>query len=280
MQHMNDARIAVGQRIRALREERGLSRQQFADQLEVDVTAVAAWEAGKYSPRARYRNRIATLLGADAVTLFDPGRTDPAAPTATLVDTVTELADLLIELARRKPSRLRAVRLAAPYATAAHIQCDFRQLVAEQLLSGSLSVQRVEIFYSLDRLKEVLSNILRYDGRPYWVKSYCAGVSEVVPAMGGYYFDETDFLIGAYWTSIPPDRRPGLHLTGEAPRAYFNNYWDEIWRRGELLNIKGAHDLSAIRKVALALGLSAGQWPAFVEEARTLEVGDGAPPLV
>jgi hypothetical protein len=98
--------------------------------------------------------------------------------------------------------------------------------------------------------------------------------------MGGYFFDDTDYLIGAYWTGVPPHNRPGLRIRGEAFSTYFTAYWDEIWRRGAWLNMRGAHDLSALRKTALALGLDPGGWPRFVEEASVLEIGDGAPPLV
>jgi hypothetical protein len=47
-----------------------------------------------------------------------------------------------------------------------------------------------------------------------------------------------------------------------------------------LLNIRGGHDLSAVRDLALCLGLKKSLWNNFCEEARALEVGDGAPPLI
>jgi hypothetical protein len=98
--------------------------------------------------------------------------------------------------------------------------------------------------------------------------------------MGGYYFDDQEFLIGAYWTGVPPHHRPGLHMSGEPFGSYFRAYWDEIWQRGTYMNPRGSHDLSRCRKIALQLGLEAKDWTAFVEEARAYEVGDGAPPLI
>lgn len=278
---MLQMRRAVGGRIKRLREAKGFSRREVADQVKVDVTAVAAWEAAKYLPRDGNRLRLARVLGVDLQTLFN-GDADRSAPpiAATLVDSIEHLPGLLIELTRRTRQKLRAVRLAAPYTTPAYVQQEWRTLVSERLLSGTLEVQRIEIFYDLRRLQETLSNVLRYDGRAYHVKSYCPGLSEVVPAMGGYFFDDEEFMLGAYWTSVPPQRRPGLRMSGAPFRDFFEAYWDEIWSRGTLLNIRGAHDLSSIRAVALRLGLPPKHWKSFVEEASDFKIGDGAPPLV
>lgn len=141
-------------------------------------------------------------------------------------------------------------------------------------------MQRVEIFYDLRRLQEVISNLFRYAGHGYYVKSYCVGVSEVVPALGGYFFDDNEFLLGAYWTGVPPHQKPGLRMSGDPFRIFFREYWGEIWRRGARLSIDSAHDLAGIQAIAMKLGLPQKKWKDFVEEAKVLRVGDGVPPLV
>lgn len=270
----------IGRRIRALREQKGLSRRDLAALIGVDTTALAAWERGTYLPRAPRRTSLAKALGTDVWSLFEEiCATEPLAIRASTHDTITQLAGLLDEL-MRKSKMLRALRIAAPYSTPAYVQQDFRTEVSNRLLAGSIEVQRIEIFYSLERLKEALSNVFRYNGCAYNLKCFCTGITEVAPAMGGYYFDDDEFLIGAYWTGVPPTNRPGMHLTGEPFATYFNAYWDEIWRRGTLLNMRGSHDLTAVRTAALALGLNEAAWPQFVEEARELKIGDGAPPLI
>lgn len=278
---MPNVRLVIGRRIKRLREFKGLSRQQVATRLAVDLTAIAAWEAGKYLPREGRRLRLAALLDLDVSSLFaEEQESGPASGAATLVDTLAELPALLRDLSACAERELKAFRLAAPYPTPAHVQEEFRSILDARLLAGTLEVQRIEIFYDLARLKEVLSNIFRYDGRPYRVKSYCAGVKEVVPGMGGYAFDDREFLIGAYWSKVPPHARAGLRLSGEPFRTYFAAYWAEIWPRGTALNGRGAHELSSVRNVALQLGLEPSAWPHFVEEARNLEIGDGIPPLI
>jgi len=272
--------LIVATRIRRLRETRDLSRRDVAEALKVDVTAIAGWEAGRFLPRVGHRGPLAALLGVDCAGLFEDGAPGGCGASATLVDTIGELEPLLVRLVAETRHCLRALRIAAPYSTPAHVQHTFRTVLSGRLLAGEIEVHRVEIFYELPRLKEVLSNIIRYNGRGYHVKSYCAGSTEVVPGMGGYFFDDDEYLIGAYWTGVPPHERPGLRLSGEPFRTYFNEYWSEIWRRGTLLNIRGKHDLTLVRELALKMGLAPKDWPRFVKEARALEIGDGAPPLV
>ncbi|HEY5072405.1 MAG TPA: helix-turn-helix domain-containing protein [Caulobacteraceae bacterium] len=277
---MDPERI-VATRIRRLREAKDMSRRELAAALKVDVTALAGWESGKYLPRIGHRGQLASILGTDIKRLFEDAiEPDGDQPGATLFDTIAELEPLLARLIADTRSCLRALRIAAPYSTPAHVQKTFRTTVANRLLTGDIEVHRVEIFYELSRLKEVLSNIIRYDGCRYYVKSYCAGSTEIVPGMGGYFFDDSEFLIGAYWTGVPPHHRPGLRLSGEPFRTYFNDYWNEIWRRGTLLNIRGMHDLTLVRDLAMKMGLPPTDWPRFLREARALDIGDGAPPLV
>ena len=273
---------AIGLRLRRLREARGLSRQAVARSLAVDVTSLAGWESGKRLPRASKRAPLAQLFATDPASLFEPSSDNEPQPiAASLVDTHADLPGLLLELTQRTRRSLRALRLAAPYPTPAHVQTEWRALVAERLRAGTLAVQRVEIIYDLRRLQEIVANIIRYDGCAYQVKSYCPGLDEVAPAFGGYLFDEDEFLLGAYWTGIPPARQPGLRVSGDPFRRFFNAYWEEIWRRGTWLNVRGAHDLSGAEAIGRRLGLrQARQWARFVSEARDLQVGDGAPPLV
>ncbi len=272
---------AIGARIKHLREAKGLSRRDLTALLKVDVTSILGWEKGKRLPRDQQRFKLAKILGTDLNSLFAAaadGQPEPVA--AKIVDTVDDLPNVLNELLARSQKSLRALRVAAPYPTTAYVQQEFRTRLSERILGDTLEVQRIEIFYDLRRLQEVLSNLFRYAGHAYHAKSYCAGVTEVVPAMGGYFFDENEFLLGAYWTGMPPHRRPGLRMSGDPFRTFFREYWDEIWRRGTLLSIGSSHELSTIKAIAHTLGLPQKGWTRFVEEARGLQIGDGAPPLI
>lgn len=271
------SRFAAGARIRQLRIAKGLSRHELADALGVDVSSVQNWEEEKHAPRVPMRLRLSRLLGCDLDTPVPPMEDGPIV--ARLVDTVVDLPGLLLALTKRARERLRSLRLAAPYPTTAYVQVEWRKLVAQRLLDGSLAVQRIEIFYELNRLKETLSNILRYDGRNYHVKGLYGDRAEVLPMAGGYYFDDDEFILGGYWSSVPPDPGIGMRVSGRPFHVFFNAYWHEAWQRGTWLNMRGAHDLTAVRSLALRLGLAPRKWPAFVKEARNLEIGDGAPPL-
>ena len=221
-----DRRNAIGPRIKRLREAKGLSRRNVAEYVKIDPTSVAAWEAGKYLPRDVHKAPLADLLGVMIVDLFAEESDGPAAPvSAILVDTMEAFPTLILELLGRTRRLVRDVRIAAPYGTPTNVQIDFRQRISARILNGTIEVQRVEIFYDLGRLKEVLSNILRYDGCAYHVKAYCSGLKEVVPGMGGYMFDDQEFVIGGYWTGVPPHGVPGLRLSGAPFSTYFASYW-------------------------------------------------------
>lgn len=268
-----------GRKLRTLREAKGVSRRELAKRLKVDVSSLAGWEAGKRFPRDGVRRDLARVLGIDMMALFEFEPMQSASVSAVTVDTVRELHRLLLDLTPHTKT-IRALRLAAPYTTTAYVQTEWRQLLSERILDGSLEIQRIEVFYDLRRLKEMLSNILRYEGKRYYVKAYCAAEGEVMPAMGGYFFDNEEYLIGAYWTGVPPHNKPGLRLSGLPIRTYFDAYWDEIWSRGTFINTGGSHELSAVKELVLKLGLEPSNWEEFVSEARALEVGDGAPPLI
>ena len=197
-----------------------------------------------------------------------------------LFDPIRDLPQLLIDGTRRAESRLRVLRFASPYATTATIQVAWRKQVSDRILAGSLQVQKLEIVYELPRLQELLANILRYDMMHYQVKIACPGLKHVAPFMGSYFFDEREFLLGAYWTQIPPTGQPCIRFTGEPYASFFNSYWAEVWKRERLANPRGGHDLSVVQEAAFALGLPRRRWKSFVAEAKRYEVGDGAPPLI
>ena len=125
------------------------------------------------------------------------------------------------------------------------------------LRDGSLAIERIEIFYDLQRLKEVFSNMLRYEGQPYRVRTACAGVKEIVPGMGGYLFDDSEFLIGAYWAQVPPHDRPRPAALPASRSGPISPILGRDLERGTALNPDGTVDMPAVRDVALQLGLEA-----------------------
>lgn len=273
---------SLAKRIVAARREASLSRGELAAAVGVDPSTVTGWESGKFQPReGALRKKIAAALGVEVGALFGGSKPSKAATdTIELIDTLDAFPQRMEELLARTKRTLKDVRVAAPYTLPPNVQTAFRSAVSERILDGSLEVLRVEIFYTLDRLKEVLSNIFRYHGRKYVVRSYCPGLREAPPAIGLYAFDDEHLFLGGYWASLPPHDRPGLVLSGASASTFFRAYWAEIWRRGTPLNLGGSDDLSAVRALALAMDLPAAEWPNFVAEARAYTCADGAPPRI
>lgn len=271
---------AIGRRIRYLRETKGLSRAALARKIDVDISSIAGWESGKRLPRDTVRIRLARALDCELTELLSPLKETAEPSTVSLLDVSKDFPAIFAERARDTRHIIRTVRLASPYSTTLNVQTEARRIVGERLVAGTLEVQVLEIFYSLDRLKETLSNILRYDGRPYYVKACCVGLTEVAPFLGGFCFDDADVFVGGYWTGYPPQSQPVMRIRGPAIKTFFQSYWKEAWQRGVMLNAHGARDLSIVRETAMAMGLPGKHWKRFQEEARALDIGDGAPPNI
>ncbi|MEO8460553.1 MAG: helix-turn-helix transcriptional regulator [Dokdonella sp.] len=60
-------------RVRELREAKGWSQGQLAEQLEVSRQTINAIETGKYDPSLPLAFRIARLFHKSIETIFDPG---------------------------------------------------------------------------------------------------------------------------------------------------------------------------------------------------------------
>ena len=60
----------MGEKIRALREAKGLSQKELAEALGVDPSSVCYWESGKNEPTIFNLRRLADILGVTPGELF------------------------------------------------------------------------------------------------------------------------------------------------------------------------------------------------------------------
>jgi len=58
--------MTYGERLRGWREFRGLSRQEFANQVGVSRQTVLGWERDQWAPRSEHEPAIARVLGIPA----------------------------------------------------------------------------------------------------------------------------------------------------------------------------------------------------------------------
>lgn len=271
----------VGERIRAARQARGLSRAELARKLDVDSSAIAAWETGRNLPRATRRVSLARILSVDVQQLFSEiADKQQEILEAKIVSALPDMPSSLLTLLSRTQRRLRIVHPAVPNQLFWAHATEYRKRLRERLTNGTLEVQRLEYFYGLDRLKEVIFNIFEYEGLPYQVRGTLVGDSDEVPSLAVQIFDDDEFMFGSYWATIPANEQYSLQCRGEAFRSFFLSFWNEAWRRGAPLNDGGPKDLRAIQNYAFRLGLKPEKWTQFVKEARELDLGDGAAPAI
>ena len=60
----------IGQRIKALREELGISREQFSNEVGITLSAVSMYENGQRIPRDEIKVKIARVLNTSIEALF------------------------------------------------------------------------------------------------------------------------------------------------------------------------------------------------------------------
>lgn len=273
---MESAQIPA--RIKLARQQRGLSRRDVASRLNVDVTAVAAWETGRYLPRDAHRAALARLLEVDLSALLSQDPANAALGVSASIVHGTRQGRVLAELTESCRGQLTIIRVASPFATIRHQMRDFREIAARRILNGSLEVLVIEVFYSLQRLQEVLSNVFRYDGCRYLVKTFPVPRGNVFPGVDTYVFDNAVSILSSYWTTSVIDERPVIQVAGEPFTTFVREHWNEIWRRAVSLNPAGAQDLSALREIAVELGVPNGEWDRFVEQSKAFSVGDDVLP--
>lgn len=99
----------VGEQIRDLRKQAGLSQDQLADKLGVPSNTVSRWETATYKPKLKDLDNLASVFGV-SVAAFFPAQ-EASEPVAALMRKVKDLPkqdiDALIEFAEFK----RAQRL-------------------------------------------------------------------------------------------------------------------------------------------------------------------------
>ena len=258
-----------------------MSRSYLARLVGVDVTAISAWETDKYRPRVDKRLRLASVFGVTLIELFPHEDLVPVdQPSIRPIEDHASLATRILEGTARSERLVRAIHCSRFIATTPSWMVEFRTLVSERLLAGTLAFEHVEMIYDLSRLKEVIWNIFRYEGRPYRMSAYCADPGQPAPGPNAFLFDDRELLLGSDWQDDEMEPKLRLSLSMEPLISYFHQYWSGMRKGGVALNAEGPGDLSNAHELAIKLGLPPSDWPAFLEEARALTIADGAPPFV
>lgn len=55
--------MTIGQRIRQLRTEQGMSQFTLADKLDVDMGNIRKWECGRFKPRKKNVDKLCEIFG-------------------------------------------------------------------------------------------------------------------------------------------------------------------------------------------------------------------------
>lgn len=270
------ANQTFSERFKKARLRKGYTRQDIAQKLHVNVTAVAGWETGKFLPRENKRLALEHLLGGD---IFSDLEEAEDGFFCSYSNDPTRGRELAAEYARNAYSKVKIFRAGhnTPLCNSNYMR-EYRSIVHRRLLAEEIAIHTVEIFYRLDRLCEALSNVLRYKGNNYRLKSYAfandsplsIGGGCLVPAIDTYAFDDETFLMGGYWTYDAVEERPMLQVRGSQFKFFFQEHWGEVWRNALSMTMDSDPELSSFKKIALRLGLAPQNWNDFLDKAKSL----------
>jgi transcriptional regulator with XRE-family HTH domain len=88
------AEMAFGERLSALRKERGLTQQALAERVDLHVTLIRRYEAGKTQPGFDALRKIAVALSVSAdELLFDPEERGPSDELRLQFEAASRLSD-------------------------------------------------------------------------------------------------------------------------------------------------------------------------------------------
>ena len=110
---------SLGSRLKALRRERGLSRESLAEAVGVSVAAVGQWERDLYAPNPANVATLAECLGVPPGDFLSVPSTQPTGLDATRLADVLDLLDSMPRaICARIPARRRATLISSLYACA------------------------------------------------------------------------------------------------------------------------------------------------------------------
>ena len=92
----------LGNRIKELRESRGITQAQLADRLNVTRSTVANWEAGNRLPDLNMLARLADFLDIDTTVFLDELRGDRNSPAILVVDDMQLLLNGFVRMLRQE----------------------------------------------------------------------------------------------------------------------------------------------------------------------------------
>ena len=273
---------AVAQRIRQARLLKGVSRRELSDLLNVDVTAVIAWETGKYLPRDSNRTALARHLGLDLLDLFSETRDEE--PFDGFCGKFTSYTEMrrqpLKDLVRNCRKQIKILRVSYPFVSHIAAEFDYSEMISRRILNDDLEVRCVEIFYNPLRLQQAMANAFRYQDHAYIAKTFSACSKDVFPGIDLFIFDDIEIVMASFWAIESQDERPILQVRGKPFQTFIMEYWNEIWRHAAPLNPNLAVDTNAFRKIAFELEQTEAQWAQMLEDARNPKQDDNVHTLL
>ncbi len=147
-------------------------------------------------------------------------------------------------------------------------QNEYRIIRDSRVMKGEIGFKRVEIIYNKERFKSVLRNLIRFEGKDYYVRYYEAP-PKAIPLLHVMTFDDEYFFLGGFY---PPDFPPGeekvAFIRGGALKELLREYTQMLWLKAIPLNEGGQINWEEIKRIARRLGISLDELETMIHEIK------------
>ena len=148
-------------------------------------------------------------------------------------------------------------------------QGEYRAVRDLRVMRGEIGFKRVEVIYHKERFVSVVKNLLKFEGKNYYVRYYEAP-PKAIPMLHVMAFDDEHFYVGGFY---PPDSPPGeekvVHVHGGVLAEMLREYLQVLWLKAVPLNEGGQINWDELARIAQRLGMSPEEFDDLILEAKS-----------
>lgn len=132
---------------------------------------------------------------------------------------------------------------------------NFEQALTERVKKKEISLRRVEVIFTKDKLETAIARLLSYDETDYLVRYY-EPPPQAIPILNIISIDNEEFYIGAYGTGDIISGEQVLYVKNPQIIRFLESYWNDLWYSAKPLNEGKRINWDELKVIALRLGMN------------------------
>ena len=153
-------------------------------------------------------------------------------------------------------------------ASTTHPQAEYRRIRDERVLKGEIAFKKVEVIFHREHLESVIRQLLRFEGREFYLRHYDAP-PQAIPVLHIMSFDDEHLYLGGFYPSDPSTEEKAIYVRSKEMSEMIKEYWQVLWLRAKPLNEGRVVNWDELRRVARRLGLTDDEFDGMVSRIRS-----------